>query len=54
LEGNLRHFEDCALAGGGGGQGGDTRDTFFFVATDESNTQDVARKVTHIVFIFWG
>eukprot|EP00903_Cladosiphon_okamuranus_P016562 g15279.t1 len=44
LEGNLRHFEDCALGGGRGHTSGDC-DTFFFVATDEAQTQAVARKV---------
>ena len=42
LEDNLQHFEDCAMAGGGGHTAGNT---FFFVATDEAQTQAVAHKV---------
>lgn len=50
LEANFKHFEDCAVAdsgGGGGGRGHDAGDTFFFVATDEADTQKIAQKVCH-------
>ncbi|CBN75989.1 hypothetical protein Esi_0264_0021 [Ectocarpus siliculosus] len=44
LERNLQHFDDCAVAGSG--DGADTgSSTFYFVATDEANTQAAAKKV---------
>lgn len=48
LETNLQRFEDCAVAGGGGEGGHPADGTFFFVATDEVHTQEVAQKVCHL------
>lgn len=40
---NLEHFAECASAGSGDGK--DAGDIFYFVATDEAETQALARQV---------
>lgn len=51
LERDLQHFDDCAVAGSGDGADAG-RSTFYFVATDETNTQAAATKV--LLFFFRG